>query len=94
MLMLTGLGVIGFNGLEKADASVTRGAALQVSIDRLNNDMMPRQEIQAKLDAFILELGKLEVHLTEFQARLTATEIESARMNGRAVSPKEREQGK
>lgn len=91
--MLTGLGVIGYGSMEKADLAATGAAKLQVSVDALNNSLMPRQEVQAKLDASETNIKRIEAEQDIFRATLMRLELEVAHVTGRSLSPKDKERG-
>lgn len=89
MLMLTALGGVGWMGFQKADASATGVATLQVSVGHIEGSLMPREEIAVQLKNLETKQQENAVKLLAVEARMNQLEISLARMTGRALSPKE-----
>jgi hypothetical protein len=89
MLMLTGLGVVAWDGLQKADAAATGAATLQVSVNDIKASLMPREEIAVQIKQLQENQDKIDLGLLDCRTRMDHLEIEMARISGRAMSPKE-----
>lgn len=67
------------NAATKADSAATSCAVLNKTVDRIENNLMPRQEIQVQLDAMKIELTRINIEQTACHERMMKLEVEVAR---------------